>query len=139
VTTTCTVVENGVTRTFVVTLLPPSSGNGEHAPGAAAATGTQAAPSVQPATGTQPAKGAGPAAVATRETPVTSPFGGQVEVVSVAVREGDAVEAGQVVASVEAMKAEHDVRSPVAGTVVRVDARPGDEVGGDTPIVTIGS
>lgn len=145
VTTTCTVVENGVTRTFVVTLSPPSSGNGEHGPGAAAATSTQAAPSVQPAkgtqpaTGTQPAKGAGPAAVATRETPVTSPFGGQVEVVSVAVREGDAVEAGQVVASVEAMKAEHDVRSPVAGTVVRVDARPGDEVGGDTPIVTIGS
>jgi len=37
------------------------------------------------------------------------------------------------------MKAEHDVRSPVAGIVVRVDARPGDEVGGDMPIVTIGS
>src|SRR5690606_39474124 len=108
-------------------------------PSTQAAPGVHPAKAPHPAPGTQPAKGAGPAAVATRETPVTSPFGGQVEVVSVAVREGDAVEAGQVVASVEAMKAEHDVRSPVAGTVVRVDARPGDEVGGDTPIVTIGS
>lgn len=156
VTTTCTVVENGVVRTFVVTLSPPSSGNGEHGPdaadpGARTASSAQPAARAQPAIPAQPATGAPPAtgaqsatdvhpvAVAAVETAVTSPFGGQVEVVSVRVREGDAVETGQVVASVEAMKAEHDVRSPVAGIVVRVDARPGDEVGGDMPIVTIGS
>ncbi|MFO7546014.1 MAG: biotin/lipoyl-containing protein [Trueperaceae bacterium] len=149
VTTTCTVVENGVTRTFIVTLSPPTSGNGEHGTAAAQSSGAAAtaiptsgatpATGGTPATGVSPATGAASAAVATRETAVTSPFGGQVEVVSVAVREGDVVEVGQVVASVEAMKAEHDVRSPVAGTVIRVDVRPGDEVGGDTPIITIGS
>ncbi len=136
-------------RTFVVTLSPPSSGNGEHGLDAAADPGARTATSARPAIRAQPATGAPsttdvqPVAVAAVETAVqtavTSPFGGQVEVVSVRVREGDAVEAGQVVASVEAMKAEHDVRSPVAGIVVRVDARPGDEVGGDMPIVTIGS
>jgi biotin carboxyl carrier protein len=44
-----------------------------------------------------------------------------------------------VVAAVEAMKAQHDVRSPVGGTVLSVDARPGDDIGAERPIVTIGA
>jgi pyruvate carboxylase subunit B len=117
VTTRVTVREGSVARTFDVTLAPPGAGTAE---AAASATSAPAAP-------------AAPAAL----TPVHSPFGGQVEVLKVHVREGDAVDAGQVVATVEAMKAEHDVRSPVAGRVASVDARPGDEVGAATPIVTI--
>ena len=52
-------------------------------------------------------------------TPVYSPFSGTVELVDLKVKEGDAVTAGQVVAAVEAMKAEHDVRAPVAGRIAR--------------------
>ncbi len=119
VTTRVTVREGSLARTFDVTLAPPD------APAAAAAPAPVASPSTVPA----PTAGA--------LTPVHSPFGGQVEVLKVHVREGDAVDAGQVVATVEAMKAEHDVRSPVTGRVASVDARPGDEVGAATPIVTI--
>jgi biotin carboxyl carrier protein len=61
-----------------------------------------------------------------------------VEVLAVRVGVGEAVAEGQVVATVEAMKAEHDVRSPVAGVVASVDVRPGDEVGPDVAIVTVG-
>jgi pyruvate carboxylase subunit B len=144
VTTTCTVVENGVTRTFRVTLAPPGASGAAEADAAPVA----AVPPSGPASGAAPASPAGPPAAAggpagapgggTR-TPVHSPFGGEVEVVAVHVREGDRVEAGQVVAAVEAMKAQHDVRSPVAGTVASVDARPGDDVGAERPIVTIGA
>ncbi len=56
----------------------------------------------------------------------------------VRVAEGDRVEAGQVVAAVEAMKAEHEVRSPEAGTVRKVHVGPGDEVGPKQPIITLG-
>jgi biotin carboxyl carrier protein len=111
--------EGAVARTFDVTLAPPGA--------APDAPPTAATPAASP-----------PAPAPTALTPVHSPFGGQVEVLKIHVREGDAVHAGQVVATVEAMKAEHDVRSPVAGSVARVDARPGDEVGAATPIVTIG-
>ena len=48
-------------------------------------------------------------------------------VVSVPVSDGDAVEAGQVLASVEAMKMEHQLVAPLAGTVhlSRQTRRPG--------------
>ncbi|MDF1523350.1 MAG: biotin/lipoyl-binding protein, partial [Trueperaceae bacterium] len=76
-------------------------------------------------------------ATAPATTPIYSPFGGTVEVVALKVREGEAVVAGQVVAAVEAMKAQHDVRTPVAGTVARVHVRLGDEVRAGEPIVSI--
>ncbi|MDR9390722.1 MAG: biotin/lipoyl-containing protein [Trueperaceae bacterium] len=118
VTRRVTVTEGGATRTFDVTLAPPGA-----APEAAPAPVPDAAPA--------PAAG-GPA------TPVHSPFGGTVEVLAVRVGIGEAVAEGQVVATVEAMKAEHDVRSPVAGVIASVDVRPGDEVGPDVAIVTVG-
>ena len=124
VSTQVTVQEGGVTRTFDVTIAPPGS-TPATTPGRATTP-----PSAIPA----PPPTAAPAAA----TPVHSPFGGSVEVLALHVTVGDHVEIGQVVANVEAMKAEHDVRSPVAGTVISLDARPGDEVGPEAAIVTIG-
>jgi biotin carboxyl carrier protein len=48
--------------------------------------------------------------------------------VKLAVREGDRVEALQAVAVLEAMKMEHVVHAPRAGTVRRVYFREGDKI-----------
>ena len=108
-TTRCTVEENGTSRTFVVTLEP--------------ATAAEGAPS-SPAT---PSGG----------TPVHSTFAGAVEVVDVLVKEGDKVGVGTVVAAVEAMKAKHDIKSPVAGQVTGIHVKIGDEIDSSKPIMTI--
>ena len=68
---------------------------------------------------------------------VFSKFAGSVELVDIKVKAGDTVTQGQVVAAVEAMKATHDIKSPVAGVVVSVQARIGDEVDSSKPILTI--
>jgi acetyl-CoA/propionyl-CoA carboxylase biotin carboxyl carrier protein len=57
---------------------------------------------------------------------VLSPMQGTV--LSVPVAEGDAVEAGQVICIVEAMKMENEVRSHRAGTVERLSVVPGQSV-----------
>jgi biotin carboxyl carrier protein len=49
-------------------------------------------------------------------------------VVRVAVAPGDAVEAGQVLVVLEAMKMEHAVHAAAAGTVTEVDVAEGDQV-----------
>jgi len=46
------------------------------------------------------------------------------------VAPGDAVAGGQLVMIVEAMKMEHRIAAPRAGTVTEVRARPGDQVNG---------
>jgi biotin carboxyl carrier protein len=43
-----------------------------------------------------------------------------------------------VVVVVEAMKAQHDIRSPYGGRVERVHVRVGDEVDSAKPLVTVG-
>ena len=128
VTTNVQVVEGDVTRTFRITVEPPQEASSGGAPAAAAA-----APAPTPAAPPKPATGKGAV------TPVFSPFSGTVEVVALRVKEGDAVTSGQVVAAVEAMKAQHDVHSPVAGKVVKVHVGLGDEVGAGSPILSIGS
>jgi pyruvate carboxylase subunit B len=115
VTTRCTVEENGTMRTFVVTLEPATQ-----AAGGAAAPAATAAPAA-------PAGG----------TPVHSTFAGSVEVVDLLVKQGDRVEVGTVVAAVEAMKAKHDIKSPVAGQVTAILVRIGDEIDSSNPIMTI--
>ncbi len=70
-------------------------------------------------------------------TPIYSTFGGAVEVVDILVSVGDIVKPGAVVAQVEAMKARHDIRTPVGGQVVVVHAKIGDEIDGRRPIVSI--
>jgi pyruvate carboxylase len=64
---------------------------------------------------------------------VAAPFGG---VVSLAVERGDAVQAGAVVATIEAMKMEASITTPVGGTVERLAIGPQQQVeGGDLLVV----
>ncbi|MFY9634154.1 MAG: biotin carboxylase N-terminal domain-containing protein [Cellulosimicrobium cellulans] len=65
---------------------------------------------------------------------VRSPMPGTV--VSVAVSDGDTVEAGQVLLSVEAMKMEHQLVAEVAGTV-HISVKAGDLVKADQVLATI--
>jgi pyruvate carboxylase len=66
---------------------------------------------------------------------VASPFAG---VVSLAVAEGDVVEAGQGVATIEAMKMEASITTPIAGVVQRVAIGSVQQVeGGDLVLVVV--
>lgn len=56
-------------------------------------------------------------------------------VVSIAVNEGDRVEAGQPLATVEAMKMENILRAEKAGTVAKLRAKPGDSLAVDAVIM----
>jgi acetyl/propionyl-CoA carboxylase alpha subunit len=70
-------------------------------------------------------------AAAAGASAVTAPLSGTVAAVRVA--EGDAVEVGQLLALLEAMKMEHRITATAAGTVARVAVRVGDVVReGDT-------
>ncbi|MGB3055569.1 MAG: biotin/lipoyl-containing protein, partial [Acidimicrobiales bacterium] len=53
------------------------------------------------------------------------------------VAAGDTVEAGQVVAVLEAMKMENNVSTDVAGTVAEVKVEPGQAVGSGDVLVVI--
>jgi propionyl-CoA carboxylase alpha chain len=56
-------------------------------------------------------------------------------VVSIAVKEGQEVKAGETVAVVEAMKMENVLRAEIDGTVKKVHAKPGDSLAVDAVIV----
>jgi acetyl/propionyl-CoA carboxylase alpha subunit len=80
----------------------------------------------------QDRRGAGGGAEGPR--PVKAPMPGRV--VRLLVSVGDAVEEGQGVVVIEAMKMQNELKSPKAGRVVRVGAAVGDTVGsGDVLIV----
>jgi pyruvate carboxylase subunit B len=113
VTSTCTVEEGGKTRTFVVTIEPSGEASSEKA------ASTEPRPSSASA------------------SPVYSGFGGEVEVVDIRVKVGDRVSRGMVVASVEAMKAQHDIKAPCDGTVASVEAKIGDEIDATQCILSI--
>jgi pyruvate carboxylase subunit B len=111
-TSTCQVEEGGKVRTFVVTLEPAQPAASDATPGreqAGTAAGTQ----------------------------VYSGFGGEVEVVDIKVKTGDSVSQGQVVATVEAMKAQHDIKAPCAGMVSAINVRIGEEIDAPDSILTI--
>ncbi len=118
VTTTCTVEEAGVVRTFTVTLAPSSSGSDAAVP---------AVPIAVPQ----------PAQVPVNGKPVFSPFDGSVPVIEINVKVGDVVKEGDVVAAIEALKAKHDIRSPLDGTVQAIHTSIGNEVEKSNPIMTI--
>ncbi|MPZ87404.1 MAG: ATP-grasp domain-containing protein [Nitriliruptorales bacterium] len=67
--------------------------------------------------------------------PLRAPLPGTVTVVAVA--EGDAVIAGQMLVVVEAMKMEHPVTAPVDGVVAKVVVRAGQQVTIDAELVLI--
>ncbi len=118
VTSKCIVKEDGSTRTFMVTIEPPTAAE-------------------QPsATATQPA--AATSGELAEGTAVFSTFAGSVEVIDVLVKPGDKVSVGQLLAKVEAMKAEHDIKSPTEGTIKSVNVSIGDEIDSSKPMLVIG-
>jgi 3-methylcrotonyl-CoA carboxylase alpha subunit len=68
---------------------------------------------------------------------VTAPMPGKV--VGVAVRAGAQVALHDVVVVLEAMKMEHRIEAPLAGTVEAVHIAVGDVVASGAPLVTIGA
>lgn len=113
-TSKCVVEENGKRRTFTVTIEPV---NGK---------GNSSSKVI-----TETAKNSG------ISEPIFSTFNGTVDVVDILVKEGDAIDKGSVVAKIEAMKATHDIKSPKAGVVVKINVSIGDEVDSSKPIMTI--
>jgi biotin carboxyl carrier protein len=93
------------------------------APVAAAAPAPAAAPAAAPK-----ASGAG--------TTIKSPLPGII--ISIDVKEGQAVKRGQKVAVIEAMKMENDILAEGDGTITAIHARKGDSVLEGADIVTIG-
>lgn len=81
------------------------------------------------------AGGAGAGAGTAAEFTVVAPMPGRVVAVSVAV--GDAVERGQTVVVLEAMKMESALTTPHAGTVAEVLVSPGQTVQQRQPLVKI--
>ncbi len=73
---------------------------------------------------------------ATSDSDVTTPMPGRI--VSIVVAEGDQVEAGQTVLTVEAMKMENPVHAPVSGTVKAIHVVEGDNVNPDECLMEIG-
>jgi pyruvate carboxylase subunit B len=114
----CTVTENNVSREFTITIEP--------------LTASASAPSPNPPAYAQPV-----AAPVPSGTSVHSTFAGTVEVSEILVKVGDKVSEGQVVAKVEAMKAQHDIVAPAGGTVSAIHVELGDEVDSSKPILTI--
>jgi acetyl-CoA/propionyl-CoA carboxylase biotin carboxyl carrier protein len=82
---------------------------------------------------------------ARRTTSATSAVGGtgaiavpmQGTIVKVLVSEGDAVESGQPVVVLEAMKMENNINADVSGTVKEIKVSPGDTVGGGDVVMVI--
>jgi len=66
---------------------------------------------------------------------VSVPMPGKI--IAVLVSEGDAVEKGQGLVIVEAMKMENEVRSPIAGAVKEIRVKPGETVEGGAPLVIV--
>jgi biotin carboxyl carrier protein len=66
---------------------------------------------------------------------VSVPMPGKV--IAVLVAEGDAVEKGQGLAIVEAMKMENEVRSPITGAVKEIRVKPGDTVEGGAVLMIV--
>ena len=92
-----------------------------------------AIPSVSPAPAAAPA--AAPQAAGAGQT-IKSPLPGII--ISIDVKEGQAVKRGQKVAVIEAMKMENDILAESDGTVTAIHARKGDSVLEGADIVTIG-
>ncbi|RMG84383.1 MAG: acetyl-CoA carboxylase biotin carboxyl carrier protein subunit, partial [Candidatus Dadabacteria bacterium] len=94
----------------------------------------QPAPAPQP----QPAKPAPAAAPAPEGGEViTAPMPGHI--LNVLVAEGDAVEVGDTVVVMEAMKMENEIKAHVAGKVLEVKVAKGQDVGVGEVLVVIGA
>jgi len=68
---------------------------------------------------------------------IVAPLAGSVA--RILVKEGDAIEAGQVVVVLEAMKMETEITAPSAGTVDAILVQPREAVQGGQALVTLAS
>ena len=68
---------------------------------------------------------------------IVSPMPGQV--IKIIVSAGDAVKAGDIVVTIEAMKMENQIRATKDGTVSKILVKEGDVVSEGTPLVSLGS
>jgi glutaconyl-CoA decarboxylase len=75
------------------------------------------------------------AAAATGNGAITAPMPGLV--IAIKVKEGEKVQAGQVLLVMEAMKMENAVTAPFTGTVSRVFVREGDSIGEGDRLVEV--
>ena len=96
---------------------------------AAAAPATPAAP----ATSASPATPAAP--VASAATTISAPMPGTI--LSVNIKVGDTVQAGQVLFILEAMKMENEIMAPAGGTVTAVAATKGASVNSGDMLCTL--
>lgn len=103
------------------------------APSAAPVSAPKTAPAAAPAPKAAPAPAAAPPAGATN---VTAPMPGNI--VSVKVKVGDTVNAGDVLCVLEAMKMENEIMAPQAGKVVAVSASAGSSVSTGDVLVSLG-
>ena len=96
---------------------------------------SQLAPVSAPAAAGVPAT-VSPAAAPANSAPVPAPLAGNIFKVNVSP--GDAVQSGDVIVILEAMKMETEVRAPQAGTVGEVAVKVGDAVAVGDTIITLG-
>lgn len=89
-----------------------------------------------PAATAAPAAAPAPAAVSGSGTPVKSPMPGTI--LSVNVSEGKAVNEGDVLFILEAMKMENEIVAPTSGTVNKIVASKGSSVATDEVLAFIG-
>ena len=82
-----------------------------------------------------PAATSAPAPAAGEGEPVVAPLGGNI--FKVLVSPGDAVEEGDVLIILEAMKMETEIRAPKAGTIGEIFIKVGDAVSPDDEMLTI--
>ncbi|MBR4734604.1 MAG: biotin/lipoyl-binding protein [Bacteroidales bacterium] len=113
---------------YNVELETPNQVGGDAKPAAQPTAPAASAPAAAPAQTPGQAGGAGKT--------IKSPLPGII--ISIEVKEGQAVKRGQKVAVIEAMKMENDILAEADGTVTAIHARKGDSVLEGADIVTIG-
>lgn len=95
-----------------------------------------AAPVAAPAAAPAPAPAAAPAPVSAGEGTVTAPMAGKI--LSLPIKAGDVVAAGQVLLTFEAMKMENEIMAPCAGTVSQVFVKLGEQFDAGAQLVQLG-
>ncbi|MCK7501399.1 MAG: biotin/lipoyl-binding protein [Comamonadaceae bacterium] len=118
-------------KSYVVTVEELDGSTAPPLPLPGVALGVPAAPPVPPA----PAAAAAAAPVPAGAGDVVAPLGGTVQQVLVSV--GQRVAEGEKVAVVEAMKMNTQITAPRAGSVTRVEVRPGQVVETGQVLLTI--